>query len=507
MMLRKTQDEQDQDRVERSAAGGPAVLPVLWQKRRQSHRRLLLLLLAILLLTSLVLNAARGQNIGMTLTVQVAHQPAVSVDLMQSFPISPYLLGSNVFPQAGTTARDPAGRGFMSYAPQVVRGLRSATIRLLRFPGGDWGEEHTLSAEQLSSFSRLLDQVGAAGYLQAQLSDPLDKEPVPLASRASRAALLVDFLNNRQSMQRRGAGAHAPYHPVQYWCIGNEPDLLTNPDTGQTYTVNEYTRAFITYSLAMHRQDPSVQIFGPELSQYAASGGPADRQGNPWMEGFLRGVGAYERTHPLPFRLLNGVSFHFYPFGQGQQSVETLLNNPRVWDTLVPALRQRILENLGENLPIAVTEINTNARSVPPPQNLAALWWAETLGALMNNHVEYVAFFSTEGVERPYPLFSHSGLAGTAMLSAMQLFAHLQQNLVPVQDTSGPVSIYATQNQEHTIVSLLLVNRTQTSQQVRVLGAGFSNPWQRAPLRLPGYGMAVLLLHQGGRDELVRFDN
>lgn len=485
----------------------PAVLPALRRKRRQARRHLLLLLLAVALIISTVLSAAEVQKVGTTLTVQVTHQPAASIDLVQSFPISPYLLGSNAFPLAGTTARDPAGRGFMSYAPQIVRGLRSAGIKLLRFPGGNWGEEHTLSTAQINDFSSLLNQVGAEGYMQAQLSDPLDKVPVSLAVRASRAALLVDYMNHRQSIQRTGANAHAPYHPVKYWCIGNEPDLLINPETGQTYTVNEYTQAFIAYSLAMHKQDPSIQVFGPELSQYSVSGGPKDRLGTPWMEGFLRGVGAYERTHKLPFQLLNGVSFHLYPFGEGQDNIQTLLSNPQEWNALVPSLHQLILQTVGEDLPIAVTEINTNPGNVPPPQNMAALWWAETLGALMNNQVGYVAFFSTEGVASPYPLFSQPGLSGTAMLSTMQLFARLQRNLVPVQGTQSPVSIYATQNGGHTTVSLLFINQANTSQEVRVQGEGFLNPWQSAMLTLPGYGMAVLTLHRGSKDETLRFDN
>src|SRR5581483_2514188 len=407
------------------------VLPELRRRKRDARRRLLLILLACMLSISAVLVAAQVQKVGDTLTVQVAHQPAVSLSLNRSVPISRYLLGSNAFPMAGTTARDPAGHGFMSYSPLIVQGLRSAGIKLLRFPGGDWGEQHTLSTRQLNAFSNLLNQVGAEGLIQAQLSDPLDRVPVPLAERASRAALMVDYMNNRQSIQRVGTNAKAPYHPMRYWSIGNEPDLLVNQDTGRRYTVDEYTRAFIAYSLAMHRIDPSIQVFGPELSQYSANGGPRDSEGRPWMESFLNGVGAYERTHHLPFQLLNGVSLHLYPFKDDQADPQTLLNNPGEWNTLVPSLHQLIVQALGQDLPIALTEINTNPGQVPPPQNLAALWWAKTLGTLMSNQIAYVTFFSTEGVESPYPLFSQGNLAQTAMLHTMQLFAHLQDTFIP----------------------------------------------------------------------------
>lgn len=490
-----------------NASQPTTLLPGLRQKRHQSRQRSLLLLVTCALIISLVLTAANVQKIGLMLTVRITNQPTLGLNLAQSFPLSPYLLGSNVFPMQGTTAKDPSGQGFMSYAPQVIQGLRSARVRLLRFPGGNWGEEHTLSTQQLNDFSSLLNQVGAEGYMQAQLSDPLDKIPVPLATRASRAASLVDYMNSQLDIQRVGANAQAPFHPVTYWSIGNEPDLLSDVDTGATYTVDEYTRAFITYSLAMHKRDPSIQVFGPELSQYSASGGPRDREGKLWMEGFLNEVGVYERTHHLPFQLLNGVSFHLYPFRDGQGNAQTILRNPQTWNTLVPSLHQLVLQTIGEHLPIAVTEINTNPGDRPPPQNLAALWWAETLGALMSNQVEYAAFFSTEGVDSPYPLFFQHGLAATALLNTMQLFARLQKNQIPPQGIGGPVSVYATQDGEHNTISLLFINQSTRSQDISVQGGGSFNPWREATLTLPGYALAVLTLHRGSHNDTVLFRN
>jgi hypothetical protein len=252
----------------------------------------------------------------------------------------------------GTKSKDLGGQGFMSYDPQVVSGLRSAGIKLLRFPGGYVGEQHTLSTGQLDAFSDLLNQVGAEGFMQVQLSDPLDKTPVPLTTRATRAALLVDYMNNHESIQR---SANAPYHSITYWSVGNEPDLLANPDTGKKYTVAEYTQAFIAYSLAMHTKDPSIQVFGPEVSQYPSASSAEDSQGTAWMQGFLQGVSEYERTHYLPFQLLNGVSFHYYPFRDGEHDVKTILNDPTRWDTIVPGLRQQIRQTFGEDLPIAIT--------------------------------------------------------------------------------------------------------------------------------------------------------
>lgn len=491
-----------------SAQGKWGQPPRAWQPQKRNNRVRLLLFLGIaLLLISTVLATASFYRGSTTLAVQVEGRQTGQINLNQSLPISPYLLGSNVFPRAGTVSKDQAGKGFMSYDQAVVDGLRSASIKLLRFPGGNWGEEHTPSVEQLNAFSALLNQVGAEGIMQAQLSNPDDVTAVPLETRVSRASLLVDYMNNSKSIQRQGT--QGAFHPMRYWTVGNEPDLLVNPDTGTTYTVEQYTQAFIAYSLAMHQRDSHIKIFGPEISAYRGQQGPKDASGKLWMEEFLRQVSDYQHTHALPFRLLDGVSFHSYPFGDRAASDTALLSNPAEWDTLLPALRQFIRQQFGEDLPVALTEINTNSGKQLPAQPQAAVWWAETLGKLMSHQVEYVAFFSTEGVDNPYPLFTQNGLQQTAMLRTMQLFAHLQQNGVPFQGEHDPVGVYVTQDEQHTTVSLLLINKSADSLQVGVQADSFLpfGSWQRAHLTLPAYGMSVLTLHQNKSNEAYRFSN
>ncbi|HTK08215.1 MAG TPA: hypothetical protein VL485_13670 [Ktedonobacteraceae bacterium] len=477
-------------------------------QERQSHgcRNFFLILLVGALIISVVFVSAdflKGRTI---LNVQVGDQQAAQIDLNQSFAISPYLLGSNVFPRAGTNSQDQAKSGFMSYDQQVIRDLNSAHIKLLRFPGGNWGEVHVPSTTQLNDFSNLLNQVNAEGMMQVPLSDPLDVTPVSLQTRASRAALLVDYMDNRQSIQR--TDPNAPFHPITYWTIGNEPDLLTNPDTRRTYTAKNYAQTFITYSLAMHQKDPNIKIFGPEISQYAGKTGPRDATGKLWMDEFITEVSAYARTHSLPFHILDGISFHRYPFGDAQAPANALLNSPAQTTQVLPSLRQLIRQQFGTDLPIAITEINTNSQKNEPPQNLAAVWWASTLGELMNNQVELVAFFSTQGVDLPYPLLTQH-LTETAMLRVMQLFAQLQPELVPIPEVQGPVNIYATQDQEHTTASLLLVNTTPDSQVVHVQAASTLplSPWQNTSLTLPAYGMAVLTIHRNASSEAFHFNN
>jgi hypothetical protein len=465
-----------------------------------------LLILAGVLIVGSVLAVADLRKADSALVARVSGQTDVHIDLTQALSISPYLLGSNVFVKTGTSSKDQKNNGIMSYSPEVIQGLRSANVKLLRFPGGDWGEQHTLSNEQLDAYSELLNQVGAEGFMQVQLSDPLNKTPVSLDKRAARAALLVEYMNNQQSIQRTNTSA--PFHAVTYWAIGNEPDLLNNPDTRKKYTVDEYAQAFIAYSTAMHEKDSKIKVFGPEISQYLGKQGPKDAAGKLWLEDFLKAIATYERGHNLPYHLLDGVSFHRYPLGDSEKDPGKFTSNPAEWDNVLPTLRQFIKQQFDRDVPIAISEINTNPGKTAAPPDLAATWWAETLAKLMSQQVEYVGFFSTEGVDAPLPLFADKGKRETAMLRAMQIFTHLQNKFVPGQHEQGPVSVYATQSADHNTVSLLLINKTNGNQLVDIKADSLLpvGTWRPAKVTIASYSMAVLTLHRNGSNEAFSFN-
>ncbi len=262
----------------------PAPSPI---KKSHLLRNMALLALVVLLLGTGTAVASQLYGAGDQIQIRIGEQQAAIVDLRSNIPVSGDLLGTNVFPESGTNSQDMNMSGFMSYAPAIINGLQSAHIKLLRFPGGNWGEQHTYSLDQLNAFSTLLNAIHGDGMIQTQLTGP-GAEPGSTATRASQAGLVVSYMNNKDSSQRAGAYAHAPFHPVALWTVGNEPDLLTNPDTGQLYTADQYADAFIQFSLAMHQSDPTIKVFGPEISQfYGVGAGPRDANGKLWMEEFL----------------------------------------------------------------------------------------------------------------------------------------------------------------------------------------------------------------------------
>jgi hypothetical protein len=469
-------------------------------------------LLFIILIFAAVRLAAFATATNDELQVRVGSQQVVTLDLRQSLAINPDILGANVFPQIGTSSQDKAS-GFMDYSSPLSTGLQDAHVKLLRFPGGKWGEDHLLTLDQLSAFSTLLNETDADGMVQVRVSGPTGggfNELTALTSRIQVATRWIDFMNNPQSDQRIARYAHAPFHRVKYWTVGDEPDTLINPVTNQPYLVKDYVSDFIQFSIAMHRTDPTIKVFGPELSEFYGPGaGPVDANGTLWMEGFLKGVGEYEQANHVV--LLDGVSFHRFQFVGATQTPYLFLSSTGEWNYLLPALHQLISQNLHRDLPVAITEINTNTNTQQqqlPTRGLAALWWADTLATLMNQQVAYVAFSSASGVNMPYPLFTTDGLQPTPMLRVMQVLGQLQHNLIPLEVQRDPVSVYATQDNAHQTVSLLFINKSSESQLAQISGGsnllGIS-PWAGLDISLSADSIIAVTLHRNNTAEAYSY--
>jgi hypothetical protein len=279
-------------------------------------------------------------------------------------PISPLLFGSNIGPWTGVPldTRDE---------------VQAAGLGLLRFPGGNWGDENDLRDYTLDPFMALCRELGAEPLISVRL----------LGSTPAQAAAVVRFVNGE-----RGYG-------VRYWSIGNEPSLYATSRRVEGYGVERFNAEWRAFAEAMREADPAIKLVGPDIHQFDAQGGPRDPQGNRWMEGFLRANGD----------MVDVVAFHRYPFPTSredpQPSVDELYASSPEWDTLIPALRAIISETTGRELPVAVTEVNANwtgaARGDATPDSLAgAIWWADVLARLIRERVEMAAHFAIHGPGR-----------------------------------------------------------------------------------------------------------
>lgn len=422
-----------------------------------------------------------------TFTVQVENEQSVTIDLRTATPRSPYVFGVNAFPSSATVSKD-GHAGFMRYNSALTQSINGMGLTMMRFPGGAWGEEHTLSLDQVDAFLQLAKQTGAQPLIQVRLQ----------GGTAQEAAALVTYTNNANSPLRAGR-ASTPAMPVKYWVIGNEPDLI-----GPSYTVADYVRDFIAYATAMKAADPTIQILGPEISQYnGPDAPPIDSTGTPWLDGFLRGVGAYESAHHV--RLLDGVTVHRYPFGSTLGSIGMLFSSSQEWRYLIPLMQSQVQQDLGHSLPIGVTEINTSALNGSQVTPMAtALWWADTLGTLIEERVAYVDYFGLQGINQPYMLLNESG-AQTPLSRVMELYRHMEPEMIPVGGASSPVSIYASASKDNSHLALMLVNKGPTTAAVVVQPHGWFSGWSTVHTTVPAYGIECVTLDNSGGGETYSY--
>lgn len=322
--------------------------------------------------------------------------------------------------------------------------LADARITFVRFPGGNWGDQNNLQPWQVDAFIDLCRRLQAEPQISVRLR----------GGTVEQALELMRFAN-----VERG-------YNVRYWSIGNEPSLY--PD----YDVERFNREWRVFAEAMKAADPTIQLLGPEIHQYTAdpAQNPKDRQGRDWMRSFLEANGD----------LVDIVSFHRYPFPKsmtGEQATpEELLANPAEWERIIPSLRRLIQETTGRDLPIAVTEINSywskaSQGQTTPDSFLSALWWADTLGRLIEQDVKIVAYFSLQST----PSVGAYGLLGRfdvrPSLGVYRLYRHFGDRLLPVQNDDPSLSLYAARRGDGTL-SLLVINRTpeEVTKTLQILG-------------------------------------
>jgi hypothetical protein len=271
-------------------------------------------------------------------------------------PISPLVYGTNYGPQL--------------FVPlQMQPHAKEAHLTLLRYPGGNWGDNNDIqlwNVDQLAAFAR---QIGAEVNIHVRLK----------GGSAGQAADLVRYVN-----VEKGYG-------VRYWTIGNEPNLFAG------YSVEQFNADWRAWATAMRAVDPSIVLIGPEINQFFARPAQADQhQLTDWATAFLKANGD----------MVDIVSFHRYPFPKtarsGPPTLEELRANSAEWDELIPAMRALVREHAGRDLPIAVTEANsswvpTNSGAATLDSHFNAIWWADVLGRLIRQGAFIVNQFAIVG--------------------------------------------------------------------------------------------------------------
>ncbi len=258
---------------------------------------------------------------------------------------------------------------------QTLPLAQEAGITVLRFPGGNWGDENDLQPYHVDQFAALAEQLGAEVSLNVRLHN----------GTPEKAAELVHYANVEQG------------YAFRYWGIGNEPTLFATSRGDPEYGVERFNAEWRAIAEAMRAVDPDILLIGPELHQFGPdlASTPKDPFGLDWMTEFLKANGD----------LVDIVSIHRYPFPQGRggraATIAELSTTSAEWDAIIPYLRDLIQETTGRDLPIAVTEVNSHwsnatGGEATPDSFYNAIWWADALGRMIQQDVAMVNYFSLQ---------------------------------------------------------------------------------------------------------------
>ncbi|MFW5714365.1 MAG: hypothetical protein ACOCYU_06825 [Brevefilum sp.] len=318
---------------------------------------------------------------------------------------------------------------------------QEAKITMIRFPGGNWGDENNLQPYHIDQFVFLADQIGAEVSINVRL----------FGGSPELAADLVRYANIEKD------------YGIKYWGIGNEPTLFATSRGAPDYGVEQFNQEWRSFAETMKAVDESILLIGPELHQFGSSLGatPKDPFGLDWMTEFLKANGD----------MVDIVSIHRYPFPQTSggraANVEDLMGASEEWDEIIPYLRNLILETTGEDLPIAVTEVNSHwsnaiGGEATPDSFMNAIWWADVLGRMINNNVEIVNYFSLQSQPSigGYGLFSRAEPRPTYYV--YKLYQEFGDNLVFSGCDHQHLRIYAAQNESEEL-TVILINMNEES--------------------------------------------
>jgi hypothetical protein len=247
-------------------------------------------------------------------------------------------------------------------------------------------------------------------------------------------------------------------YDVKYWAIGNEPTLYTAYSMYEDYDTVKYNQEWRKFAEAMKAVDPDIILFGPEPHQYKGDPDfdPRDEAGRDWLRGFLVANGD----------LVDIVAIHRYPFPTTKtgpsRTTDDLRANSKEWDMIIPNLRALIRETTGRDLPVAVTEINSDwthatGGEATPDSFYNAIWWADVLGRMIKQGVDVVAYFllQCQTSQGGYGLLARFEVRPTYY--TYQMYKHFGDKLLYASSDDPDLSVYAARRDDGAL-TLIVIN-------------------------------------------------
>jgi len=397
------------------------------------------LLFAILLIQSLAACAPPPPTATPTPTQTAAATPAPPTSTPAPTPTpAPKPIAATLYVDAaygqGKVSRLVYGTNHGPWAfvsPDVYPQFKESGLTLIRFPGGNWGDENDLDTFPIDQFMTLARMIYAEPLFSVRL----------LGGTPEKAVALLQY-----TIQQG--------YNVRYWSIGNEPSLYApkHPEWDTAY----YNAEWRKFAQAMKAVDPKIMLVGPDTNQFTGepSVDPKDKVGRDWLREFLKANGD----------LVDVVSVHRYPFpvrmGERPTRDELFADAP-CWDTLVANLRQIVREEIGKDKPIAVTEWNSSWSGTMGGETGMdtvnnALWMGDVLGRLVRQRVDIVAQFSLQSGANVggYGLFESYAVRPTYY--TYQMYKSFGDELVFAASDAPRLSLYAARKDD--TLTLVIVN-------------------------------------------------
>jgi Glycosyl hydrolases family 39 len=355
--------------------------------------------------------------------------------------ISPLVYGSNYGP----------------WAVLSVDGLEPAYnsgLKILRFPGGNWGDRNDVQTYQIDQFMGLLGKMGATAMINVRL----------LGGTPEQAAEMVRYVNLEKK------------YNVLYWGIGNEPTLYDGElkNKGGSYDSDRFNKEWRAIAEAMKKVDAAIKLVGPESHQfsYDFSGASTNftEANELWMEDFLKANGD----------LVDIVSFHRYPFPRsrisGPASIDELRINTREWDKIIVHLREIIHKNTGRDLPIAITEFNSDyigpsGGVSTPDSHYNAIWLGDVLGKMIKNGV----FMADQWMLTSTAGLGNLGLIGRGKVYpsyyTYQMYKMFAEELIYSSSDNPDLSIYSARRKDGALTIMVInLSLEEQAETLRIAG-------------------------------------
>ncbi|MGE5140142.1 MAG: GH39 family glycosyl hydrolase [Rudaea sp.] len=321
-------------------------------------------------------------------------------------------------------------------------------LTIIRFPGGNWGDENDLDAQQIDQYIDLVRSIGAEPQINVRLrgGDP------------GKAAGLVKYTRDKD-------------YNVKYWGIGNEPDLFDTKN--KTWPNDRIVREWRAIAIAMREADPTIKLIGPEISQFSPGAAGGDLEGRGLLVDFLKANAD----------LVDYVSVHRYPFpkqmGEGQPPVDKLLAAAQEWDRIIPDLRALIRETTGRDMPVAVTEFNSTwanwcCTSTAPDSLYSALYLGDSLGRMIRQRVDIVNQFCLQQSQGGLGLFGR--FDPNPPYYVYQLYKRFGDELVVSSSGRHDVSIYAARSTATGKLTLIIFNLSSSEATPRLMIPALASP-------------------------------